>query len=188
MMKVNKNLLVLLMAIICVAFADQARAAATHAGVNIQNQGTITYEDIFNNQHTVHSNISIFKVKQIYGATISQDQDKIASPSTGVNFIHLLKNIGNGEDTYTVSITNGVSGSGVGLFDATTDTANRLQVVLDANNNGEIDSDETAIATLGSDGTVTLDADEQAMLIVHGTTLSSGNAGATLGVISGNKS
>ena len=98
----------------------------------------------------------------------------------------MLKNTGNGEDTYTVSITNGVSGTGVGLFDATTDPTDRLRVVIDANNNGQVDIGEEIIAYIGSDGTLTVEPDHQVMLVVYGTTLTTGKAGATLTIKSGN--
>jgi len=55
-----------------------------------------------NNSHTVLSSVALFTVKQVYSAQVSHDREKISSANKGVNFSHLLKNTGNGDDTYTM--------------------------------------------------------------------------------------
>jgi len=79
--KETHNLTIILIASLCVLFSSQALAIGTKAGRLIQNQGTITYEDINNNSHTVLSSVATFTVKQVYSAQMSSDREKISSAS-----------------------------------------------------------------------------------------------------------
>lgn len=155
-----------------------ALATGTSAGERIQNQATATYVDANLNAQTAQSNIATVEVGQVYSATLAEDRSLYAASGQSVNFSHVLANTGNGEDTYTIALAQGISGGDDLDFD-------NLAVYIDQNGDGVATAGETLITNGGGTGTVTLQADTQLDLVVLAklpTSTPGQTAGATLTV------
>lgn len=140
-----------------ILFGAGSASALTDAGQRIQNQATATYKDALGNDYTAQSNLASVEVKQVYFATIENDGEKTVASNQTAYFQHILRNTGNGEDTYTISVADGRSDTAGGAA-----TFSTLQVYVDANDNGVVDAGEV-LAT-----SYTLAAGEQVSLVVAG--------------------
>ncbi|MBI9073834.1 MAG: DUF11 domain-containing protein [Desulfatibacillum sp.] len=135
-------------------------AVGTNAGERIQNQATATYVDANLNPQSAQSNIATVEVGQVYSATLAEDRSLFAASGQSVNFAHVLANTGNGEDTYTISLSQILNGAGDNLdFD-------NLAVYIDQNGDGVATAGETLVANAGGSGAITLQADTQVDLVV----------------------
>lgn len=140
-------------------------SALTAANTVIQNQATATYEDAGGNKYTAQSNLAEITVQQVYAADITRNITRSGVAGQPVYTTHVLTNIGNGADTYNISVAQLVG----------TDTADfdRLRVYHDGNGNGRPDAGEALIAdSAGATGTVTLDPNDpnlkSANLVIEG--------------------
>ncbi len=79
-------------------------SATPPAGSSIGNQASATYTDGSGTQRTATSNTTTTYVQQVASLTLTQDNTKPVSPGGQVDFPHTLKNTGNGQDTYALSI------------------------------------------------------------------------------------
>lgn len=155
-----------------------AIGAGTPAGTNIQNIATASYVDSAGIARTTQSNQVVTVVQQVYSLSVLQNSldafgdptsiegdvatyssNDVAAPGTASVFPYDLINTGNGTDTFALAIDQGI---------ADTFTAENVEIYLDANCNGVIDTGETAITS------ITLDADETACLLVRAFVPASG--------------
>ncbi|MEO0548287.1 MAG: hypothetical protein AAFZ91_00080 [Pseudomonadota bacterium] len=155
--------------------AAGSASALTEAGQRIQNQATATYKDALGNDYTAQSNLASVEVTQVYFATIESDGAKTVASNQTAYFQHILKNTGNGDDTYSISVAQDIAGA--------TDSGefSTLQVYVDANDNGVVDAGEVTVTSY------TLGAGEQVSLVVAGlvpTTTPNSTFDATLTVTS----
>jgi len=117
--------------------------AAPLAGEKIKNLATVTYEDENGNKYTAQSNEAVITVAPQYKATIEDDRTQDAAPGQTVYFSHTIVNTGNIADTYNLTTNN-----------------NAAKIYRDTNGNGQPDSGEAVITSLG------LAPDETANIIV----------------------
>ena len=117
--------------------------AAPLAGEKIKNLATVSYEDENGNKYTAQSNEAVITVAPQYKATIENDRTQNAAPGQTVYFSHTIENTGNVADTYNLTTTN-----------------KDAKIYLDTNGNGQPDSGENVITSLG------LAPDETANVIV----------------------
>ncbi len=137
--------------------------ANTAAGTLIQNQATASFEDANGTPLPIAtSNTATISVAQIYAATIERDRDTNGTPGATVEYLHVIRNNGNGGDSYTISIEN-LAGDNAQL--------SSLAVYVDANGNGQRDPGEnTLVASDGTDGvTPSVPAGGQINLVVVGS-------------------
>ena len=164
-----------------VGLSQTVWATGTPVNQLIQNQATATYVDANNNAHTAQSNLATIVVGQVYSASMGQDRSAAASAGQPVYFSHYVKNSGNGTDIYTVELLESITGQDDSNFEI-------LKVYLDTNYNGEVNDGEDLIATFGTSGTVSIEADQKVHLIVEvrvpSSVLESQVLGATLKVTS----
>jgi uncharacterized repeat protein (TIGR01451 family) len=117
-----------------------AQATAPLAGTEIKNLATVTYEDENGNKYSAQSNEAIITVAPQYRATLENDKELTAAPGQTVYFPHTLENIGNVEDTYTLT-TTAVDNTG-------TDVNASVKIFKDTNSNGQPDAGESEITDL----------------------------------------
>lgn len=132
------------------------------AGTRIVNQAVVHYTDDTGTDRSATTNEVVLFVQQVYSGTISSDQTRFGVVGEAVKFSHTLENTGNGEDTFCVSVRDKTSGDD-GNFSL-------LEVFIDTNADGEIDTD-SAVVTSNSDsapGTITLPAGGVSNLIIRG--------------------
>lgn len=146
--------------------ASNAYALAP-AGETIENQATATYDDQYGNSYTSTSNLATVTVEQVYFATLTEDRSTFAASSQTVYFQHLLKNTGNGDDTYTINVAQNATGADTGDFLT-------LDVYHDLNDNGVVDAGEPSL----NGGNILLSANQQVSLVVAGA-LPAGTSGDT---------
>lgn len=109
------------------------------ANYDIGNQATLTYQTLGGTNKLLQSNIVLTTINQTYALAL--DPDRIVEVTAGNNalFNHTLTNYGNGTDSY--EITHGYTGRTVNMY-------------LDLNNNGVLDTDETEIVPVGGKYTI----------------------------------
>ena len=134
-------------------------AIGTSAGQVIQNQATATYIDQNKNEYIAQSNMGTIKVNQIFAASLGSDHEGTGAPGQSINFAHTLRNTGNGKDTYTINLSETVTGQDDSDFDF-------LAVYLDKNHNGIVNDGEDQISLVGSSGTIEVEADTEVGLVV----------------------
>lgn len=177
------QLVSIMTALLIIGLTQTAWATGTPVNQLIQNQATATYVDANNNAHTSQSNLATIVVGQVYSASMGQDRSSSASAGQPVYFSHYVKNSGNGTDVYTVELLEAITGQDDTNFEI-------LKVYLDANYNGEVNDGEDMIASLGTPGTVSIEADQKVHLIVEvrvpSSVLENQVLGATLKVTSAN--
>ncbi len=117
-----------------------AQTTAPLAGTEIKNLATVSYEDENGNKYTAQSNEAIITVAPQYRATLENDKELIAAPGQTVYFPHILENIGNIEDTYTLTTT--------ATDNAGADVNGSVKIFKDTNGNGQPDSGEPEITSL----------------------------------------
>ncbi|WP_028315926.1 DUF11 domain-containing protein [Desulfatibacillum aliphaticivorans] len=138
-----------------------ALAAMPDAGTKIVNQGSVFYTDENGEDRQASTNLVTLTIRQVYAASLEGDRSAYASPDGEALMFHTLTNEGNGQDVYCVSVAEAAGDSG---------DFERLQVVLDENQNGAVDDDEEVLHISGQAGygTVTLDRGSAASLILVG--------------------
>lgn len=83
-----------------------AFAAPPAVGSTIGNQASATYDDGTGNIVTVTSNLVQTTITYLASIALQPDQTKYGAPGNTVYMAHTLQNIGNGTDTFTLSLTN----------------------------------------------------------------------------------
>lgn len=120
--------------------------AATPAGTIISNQASAIFKDENGNEYTVTSNVVETVIEQVSGLALTQDQQQLAAPGGTVNFSHRISNTGNGDDRFTLQLSNANNGS-VNL--------NSLAIFPDIDQNGIADNsnpiNETPWVAAGTD-------------------------------------
>lgn len=117
--------------------ASGAVLAATPAGTVIQNQALATYTDTDGNRVSVVSNLVETTVQQVAGVQLSSDQQQRVTVGTQFSFSHRVVNTGNGDDSYSVSLSN--AGGSINI--------NGLNVFPDLDGNGIPDSNTALTVT-----------------------------------------
>ncbi len=120
--------------------AGVAQAAAPLAGTEIKNLATVSYEDENGNKYTAQSNEAVITVAPQYRATLENDKELTAAAGQTVYFPHTLENIGNIEDTYTLTTT--------AKDHTNTDVNASVKIFKDTNSNGQPDAGEPEITNL----------------------------------------
>ena len=117
-------------AVLVTAFSAAAQAAP-QAGAVIGNQAVATYENTAGDTITITSNTVETIVRQIAGVTLTSDTSENIAPGGKAFLPHIVTNVGNGADAFTLS----VSENDTGTFDA-----QNLVFYPDANMDGVADS------------------------------------------------
>ena len=139
MMQKCKTYIIWLWLIIC-CFACDA-FCETPAGTVISNFAIATFYDTETGVGgQIVSNEGIITVTPVYALQLMKSQHKEAVPGGFINFPHILKNTGNSEDSYQLTVSN---------FKGDDFDAELIQIILDQNNNGQIDPGESAISQTG---------------------------------------
>ena len=106
--------------IVSLAFAGllALRAAPPLVNTAIGNQAKATYTDDSNVVREVFSNTVVTRVTQIYALDLAQDNTRLATPGSQVFFPHAVTNLGNGNDTITLSAstTGTVALTGLAIY------------------------------------------------------------------------
>lgn len=102
---------------------------------DIGNQATLTYTGVDNEMKIVLSNIVITRIQQLFAVNITPDRTATTYAGQTVIFNHTVTNNGNGPDDILITPP------------AFTGTGYKVTMYLDANNNGQIDTGETAVTT-----------------------------------------
>jgi uncharacterized repeat protein (TIGR01451 family) len=79
--------------------------AATAANTLIKNQASATFKDDAGTVYSVTSNMVETLVQQAAGLELEQTQSKLANAGGTVEFPHVVTNTGNGDDSYTLALT-----------------------------------------------------------------------------------
>jgi len=95
-----------LAAVTAFAFATGTAHAAPPAGASIGNQASASYLDASSTSRTVTSNLVTTIVQQVAGLTLTADGAALAAPGGQVVFPHVLTNVGNGPDTFPLTLIN----------------------------------------------------------------------------------
>lgn len=162
--------------LVAAVFAQgSAMADLPDAGTRIVNQATVQYVDANNTARETTTNEVVLFVRPVYAANLSEDQSRFAAAGAEVRFSHTLTNIGNIANTYCVSAAQ-MSGDSTN-FD-------EISVVLDTNNDGVADANETILFELSSGNAVTfaLPRDARASLLAIGTVPTGATVGQTIGL------
>ena len=117
-------------AVLVTAFSAAAQAAP-QAGAVIGNQAVATYENTAGDTITITSNTVETIVRQVAGVTLTSDTSDNIAPGGKAFLPHIVTNVGNGADAFTLS----VSENDTGAFDA-----QNLVFYPDANMDGVADS------------------------------------------------
>jgi uncharacterized repeat protein (TIGR01451 family) len=130
-----------------VFFIEKSLAVKVPAGTIIGNSATATYYDENNNQYTTTSNVVQTVVQAVCGVDVIPDS-KIVKEGVPGQVVYLpfqIKNTGNSENTFSLSLQNG---------------SYTKSVYLDENQNGVVDPGEQTVTSLN------LGMDEVATVIV----------------------
>ena len=152
--------IVLCIASVVLLLSGNCFAAGTPAGQVIQNQATATYIDQNKNEYIAQSNMGTIKVTQVFAASLGSDHEQTGAPGQSMNFAHILRNTGNGTDTFTINLSETVTGQDDIDFDS-------LAVYHDKNHNGIVNDGEDQISIIGTSGTIDVAADEEICLVVQ---------------------
>lgn len=141
-------------------------AATPAADSRIQNQAELSYfNPNLDRRETVLSDIVVLQVRAVPRFTLTGSAEQTIAAGDVVTFTHVLTNTGNVEDQYRLQLNNQAGDD----FDFAS-----LQIFIDVNNNGVIDSEDRRVTT------VTLEPSESATLLVRAVTpnnASDGEAG-----------
>ncbi len=105
-MKSSTSKLLALVALGLAGLGLLARAALPLANTPIGNQAKATYTDNSNVVREVFSNTVITRVLQVYALDLEQNNSRLGTPGSQVYFPHTVTNLGNGNDTISLSATN----------------------------------------------------------------------------------
>lgn len=147
------------LALACLTGANQARAAGTVAGTDIQNIASATY-DTPAGPVTIQSNTVSIRIDELLDVTItSNDPGDIVttSGSTGNVQTFRVTNNGNGSEAFRLTADVAIGGDD---FDPALQ-----QIVIDANNNGVYDAGVDVVYAAGSNDPV-LAPDESVIVFV----------------------
>ncbi|HFC91735.1 MAG TPA: hypothetical protein ENJ51_02865, partial [Leucothrix mucor] len=86
------------------SFAVHAKSPA--AGTLIQNQASATYKDANGVKQTATSNVVETLIQQVGAMQLVQDQTRYGAAGNVVYLPHVLTNMGNGVDTYDLTVAN----------------------------------------------------------------------------------
>lgn len=128
------------------------------AGTVIGNAATATYYDSQNNQYTTTSNIVQTIVKQVAGVDVQKTQDYTVIPGQTVDVPFIVKNTGNGTDTF--DLTPQITGQSW-----------PVTLYKDDNGNGVVDPGENQVSS------ITLGINETANIIARVEVPASANPG-----------
>ena len=95
-----------LAAVTALALVAGTAVAAPPAGTPIGNQASASYLDASSTSRTVTSNLVTTIVQQVAGLTLTADGAAFAAPGGQVVFPHVLTNVGNGPDTFPLTLVN----------------------------------------------------------------------------------
>ncbi|MES9855539.1 MAG: hypothetical protein ABW166_02910 [Sedimenticola sp.] len=137
--------------------------AVPPAGTEIVNQAAISYKDGSGIDRIATTNEVILTINQVFAATLISDQSLFGADGATVTFFHTLTNIGNGLDTYTITVADDNSYAGIDSGDY-----NLITVYHDINANGQLDADEPAVSNSIASGNLSLAMNEAASLLVVG--------------------
>ncbi|MEL8054654.1 MAG: hypothetical protein AAGK66_00740 [Pseudomonadota bacterium] len=149
------------------AFAD-----TPEAGTNIVNQATVLYTDSEGTDRETTTNEVILFVQAVYSSTLEADQSRNVAAGGDARFIHTLTNTGNSSNTFCISASD--LGSDSGDFD-------RIDVILDANGDGEANSDEQIVfsSSASAAGELVVNSGQAVGLIAVGRIPAGASAGQT---------
>jgi large repetitive protein len=124
----------------CALVVSQAGAQSTPvAGSTINNRAQATYTDSATGRGTsLDSNTVTAQVAQVAAFNLSSSQNKAAAPGAGVRFQHVITNLGNGPDSFTLALDNSYFGS----FNFAS-----VQLYADLNSDGVPDNNLPILAT-----------------------------------------
>jgi uncharacterized repeat protein (TIGR01451 family) len=134
-----------------------AHAATPAAGTNISNVATASYTDGTNTSRTVTSNSVNTVVLQVASFDLQANRATTANPNGQVSLPHTLTNLGNGTDTFQLSLANVVVGDNYDF--------SNIHIYIDANNDGIPDNNIDLNGT-----SISLPAGQSVGLVVVGTT------------------
>jgi uncharacterized repeat protein (TIGR01451 family) len=164
----KKSQSLLTVALLWLCIGSTVAMALTAANTVIRNQASATFRDETGQRYNVTSNMVETLVQQVAGIELAQNQSKRTSAGGTVHFPHVLTNVGNGDDFYTLSAAD-ISG------DAFDFGSGNIKFYADTDQDGQPDNLSTPITT-----TPLLAADESfafvAVADVPGT-LNSGDQG-----------
>ncbi len=136
-------------------FSNPAFAAGVRAGTDIENTASATYS-AGGQPREVFSNPDILKVDELLDVATAW-QDGAPIPIDGQSVLQFrVTNNGNGAEAFTITADPAVAGNG---FDTTVD-----YLVIDANNNGIVDDNETRLTNGFT--TAELDPDQSINILV----------------------
>ncbi|MEC5384917.1 SdrD B-like domain-containing protein [Uliginosibacterium sp. H3] len=134
----------------------QVANAALPAGTRIDSQATLRYiDDATGTAKVLQSNVVTVIVQPVEGVALTSNQSIFRPPGFAVSLPHRLRNSGNAQNTFSLSVSNQAGDD----FDL-----GGLQVIRDLNSNGQADAGEPAIAS------ISLAPEEAADLLISGTT------------------
>lgn len=131
------------------AASAQMTSAGLKAGTTITNSATLTGTDDTGSPYSQGSNTVIATVAQVYGVLVTPDgttavpgESVVTQPGSDGVLTFVLKNTGNGPDTYDLSLINQTA------FD------NSATVIyLDSNNSGSLDPLDSVVSLAAGSGT-----------------------------------
>jgi uncharacterized repeat protein (TIGR01451 family) len=143
------------------AAAPELVAQATPAGTQIINSAQVTYQAQNGLTFTVVSNAEVMVVGQVGGVDVDPPGVSVADPGTTATFVHTLKNVGNGTDSFTV-----VARSQAGW---------PVRIYRDANGDGTLDPGDPLVSGpivlgMGSLANLLLATDVPPLASLRGTT------------------
>jgi uncharacterized repeat protein (TIGR01451 family) len=98
--------LLLLCALFGMSANSWAQSTAAPAGAVIGNQATATYTDAANVTRTATSNVVVTTVQQVPDVDLVDNRNQQAGPGSPVYFPHTVTNTGNGDDSFTLAVTD----------------------------------------------------------------------------------
>lgn len=122
----------LILFMLLVVAGTKGYATMAPANATIGTQATLVFVDSTNQSKTVLSNIVLVTINPVYTVTISPGITSSASPGEAITIPAKITNNGNIDTTYS-------------LYQANDDTLTDLKFIVDTNENGIIDADETQI-------------------------------------------
>ena len=101
-----KSVVLRILTLCCLALPLSVAWSATPAGTVIRNQATARYLDTDGRQVTVTSNLVETVIEQVAGLELNQDQSLLGLPGALIRLSHRIRNSGNGDDAYSLQVSN----------------------------------------------------------------------------------
>lgn len=122
-----------LVSIFALVLLCSSAIALTAAGAKIQNKASASYRFVGDNTvYTATSNIVTTVIQQVAGVSMQRDQAKYVVAGKDVFFPHVIKNTGNGADSYNLAVSDVASGDDFNFDD--------IEIFADANHDGIADN------------------------------------------------